>query len=162
VNAWSTNAGNYDKYTISNNVATLIAESGFWRLEGAQACSSFTVLLSAVSYEVGFMDSKYRQWTLTSTKMLMFRSLKPDNRIAVDFEFPLPDLPASSRDDIMIVRRNGNLIEFGRNGQMLDVHFKTNLRRVFEIFPTDMLLPLVFVRQKGDSATMLDIEKVKS
>jgi hypothetical protein len=153
-----------DAYSISKNVAMLLKPNDkvhLWCVEGAHTCSTFTVLLNASFYEVGFVDSKGRQWAFSSGNVLRLFSSENSLNYAT---LPIPNLPLGTQGDIFVVSRVGKVIEFERNGRKLDVFFEDSLRNVsgLEIESYhDNFFPIVFLREKGDTVTMLDYQSYR-
>jgi hypothetical protein len=143
-------------------VATYAADEKMqrYRLQGVRACSTFTVLFNAPTYAVGFIDLKgQRQWVFSSLNTLALSSPREKGETLYYSKYESPNLPISpsSRDDVVVVSRVANLIEFLRNGKKIPLT-RDNFTQVdgFEIAPTDELFPVVILHNKGDSATMLD------
>jgi hypothetical protein len=166
-NYWDNNAGCASSFTIERNVATLNLDEGLWahRLEGGSYCSSFTVLMSANRYEVGFANAKF-SITFTSRLTLKFRTRKADGYTkAVVYESPPLNIPACSRDDIFLVRKVGSLLEFERNDQLLNVNFEVHLKEAVKkdagvkFTAKDSLAPVVFLLEQSDFVTMLEYEE---
>jgi hypothetical protein len=151
------------KYTISGNVATLNTDDKTfsYRVQGVRACSSFTVLFNASNYHIGFMNVKMqRQWMISSLNTLKLFSYDEEQK-AIAMKHTSANLPISpsSRDDVFVVSRAGNLIEFLRNGKKIPLT-RDNFTPVegFEIAPTDELFPVVLLHNKGDSVKMLEYQ----
>jgi hypothetical protein len=124
-------------------------------------CNTFTVLLNSSAYEVGFLTPTTR-WTVTSAAQLLYRTKNEKGAFIVAYESPVihVSIEPGARGDVIVVTRVGNLLEFERNGKKLDVNFADALEKSRGLELSDDasmrgLIPVVYLKQKGDSVTML-------
>jgi hypothetical protein len=135
--------------TLFQNVATLNDDIGGLRaVEGKEACRSFTVLMNALPFEVGF-SAKEKTWTLSSHNYMEMCHVKA--KVQSEYRSPkISSVHAINRDDIFTVTRVGAHIEFQRNGRKIDIDPGL-------VVPENAILfPCVYLSKKGDSVTMLD------
>jgi hypothetical protein len=115
-------------------------------LTGLHACKSYTVLMNAWPFEIGFTFGD-KTWTFTTiTNCFEECSVGKDR-----FDYLYRSSPVDCtfvRKDVITVRRVGWKLEFQRNGETFATDFK--------IFPKTKLFPCIYMKVKSDTVLLLD------